>query len=406
MPLTSGPLRAEKKLMAGIMETLRTDDAQALAAGAVVRTDSDTSSVAEITHRNGAVTRLDRGSELVVDRVETDGRPRVVVTLGPGRTWHHTGPLDDPSMYEARCPAAILTARAAVFSVACRPDGSVDVAAVRGNVVVRGLASGSIALGDGQSVTVSGTGVLGEVGVADVDDWIHVNQLLDEPESNEDPAAGPEAQAEREGAGGGEDLDAGATVPLPRWVGRTLTAVAVVAFGGLLAVTFTSADHSTPTPTADGEDTVAVRSIAGPVSPLPAGAAAMIRAAQDRRVAPEPKPEPERPAPTKITPKAPMPTPAAAAPAPAPQPATATATAASCARRNGVILFSGRVKNTSQVASRFAVDTVFKTSAGRVFASKTATTSALAPGESRSWSVSVSSSGAASACDIAGVRPA
>lgn len=405
MPLTSGRLRAENKLMAGIMETLPTDEAQALAAGAVVRTDADTSSVAEIVHRNGAVTRLDSGSELVVDRVETDGRPRVVVTLGPGRSWHHTGPLDDPSMYEARCPAAILTARAAVFSVSCRPDGSVDVAAVRGNVVVRGLASGSVALGEGQSVTVSGTGVLGEASGFDVDDWMRVNHLLDQPESDAEPEAEGQAEAEDRA----EDAVATNPLPLPRWVGRALAAVAVVAFSGLLAVTFTSADHGAPTtPTADREDPVAVRSITGPVSPLPAGAAAMIRAAQDRRVAPEPKPVPEKPAPRKFTPKAPtfIPVPAVELPAPAPPPATATATPTSCARRNGVIVFSGRVKNTSQVASRFAVDTVFKTSGGQVFASKTATTTAaLAPGESRSWSVSVSSSSAASACDIAGVRP-
>ena len=401
MPLIWGPRRAEKTLMAGIVEALRADDAQELAAGAVVRTDADASSVAEVVHRNGAVTRLDRDSEAVIDRAVSDGRPRVIVTLGPGRTWHQTAPLlDDAAMYEARCPAAVLTARAAVFSVTCRADGSVDIAAVTGNVVVRGLASGSVALGDGQRVTVSGTGVFGEVENAGPDaEWVEINNALDQPVPAE-----PESELESDDA---SEPAAEEPKPLPRWVGRTAAVVAVVAFAALLAGTFASADRGAQTAAEPGEETVQVRSPAGPVSPLPAGAAAMLQAEQDRRVASEPREAPEPPAPTRVTAKAPATT-AAPAPAPAAAPASATAKAVgtSCSRQGGSVVFSGRVTNTSSTASRFAVDTVFKTSGGRVFASKTATTSTLAPGKSSTWSVSVRSSGSGGSCDVVGVRPA
>jgi hypothetical protein len=393
------------------MEHTRVDEAHLLAAGDVVRTDAHDPAVAEVVHHSGAVTRLDRGSEAVVDRTELDGRPRIVLTLGPGRTWHHTGPFEDPTIYEARCATAVVTARFATFSVLCRRDGSVDVAAVRGNVVVRGIAAGSVALSDGQTVHVSADGHTGAVQPApglDADEWVVLNLALDQasPDAAAEPVV-PEPVAEP--APQDED-ELEPPAPLPRWAGRALTVGAVAGFVALLAVTFTSAQKGDDAARAASEGdaaVVAVRPVTSPVAALPAGAAAMVRAAQDRSVAPEPKsppttvaaPAPRLRAPEPVRPEPPDTT----TTAPAPAPATATATGTNCARRNGTVVYSGTLTNTSSVASSFVVDAVFLTASGTRAASGHATVSNVAPGRRASWSMSVSGSSVRS-CDIAGVR--
>ncbi|HEV7887260.1 MAG TPA: hypothetical protein VGO92_06850, partial [Acidimicrobiales bacterium] len=271
------------------MQSVRANAAQSLAAGDVVRTDEDDASVAEIAHRNGAVTRLDRSSEAVVDRNDEGDRPRIVVTLGPGRSWHHTGPLDDPAMYEARCPAAVATARQAVFTVTCSKDGSAHIAAVRGNVVVRGSRVGSIALSDGQEALVTADGSVEGPMAASFDQvWVTLNTVLDDEPAPADEVPEAEAEAEPELAAA-----SAASSSIPRWVGRAAAVAAAAGFVALLATTFLSAQNGdsagerAAVRTKQTPSSVPVAIMPPPVAPLPAGAAAMIRAAQDRRVAPE-----------------------------------------------------------------------------------------------------------------------
>lgn len=405
------------------MQPIRADEGRLLTAGDVVRTDDDASSIAEVVHRNGAVTRLDRGSEMVIDRTEVAERPRIVVSVGPGRTWHHSGPLDDPTLYEARCSAATATARYAVFSLTSRDDGSVDVAAVRGHVIVRGLASGSVVVSDGQQATVSADGcIAGPVVTADLDDpWIGLNRTLDDAldlEHLDDLVApGPAADA------GPVDIDpddAGPPTPLPRWLSRTLGAAAVAGFVALIGVTFVTAENGDRTAlrTASPSDpaTQPVQVVSPSPGPLPAGAAALIRAAQDRSVAPEPKATAPSTTSTTLRLRSPEPI-IEPKPAPTPQPApttttvaavvpTATAKGTQCTSRSGMLVFSGTVTNTSTVASAFAVDTVF-TKSGARFASATAKVPSLAPQHSATWQVQVPAPNDVRgvSCDVAGVRP-
>jgi hypothetical protein len=427
------------------MQSRRVDEAQSVAAGDVVRTTADPGSIAEVVHRNGAVTRLDASSEAVVDLLDREDRPRIILTLGEGRTWHHTGVLDDATIYEARCPSGIATARWAVFTVDCKADGSVDIAAVRGNVVVRGQASGSVALSDRQWVRIAPDGTLGPVAPAaqlDDDEWVAVNTLLDrgprpsvqavpepgaevdtadsvadaDPVANADPVAqaGPVAQADPVVVADPEPVAAAAPAPaartFPRWASWTAGIAASLAFILLLAATFVAAqdgDRAAGHATASAKQTDADVVLTPPVAPLPAGAAALIRAAQDRRVAPETTTpttaEPEPPAVIRFGPR-PEAAPSTTVPAPVP---TAQATATSCARQGSSLVLSGVIANTGPVASRFAVDTVFRNGSGTRFASATATVASLAPHRSASWSVAVAAprSTAGMSCDVAGVRP-
>ena len=353
------PWGAERLTVAEVVETRRAAEGQSLAAGDVVRTADDPSTLAEVVHRNGAVTRLDRRSEVTVDRVESDGRPRIVLSLGPGRTWHHTGPLDDPTLYEVRCPGAVLTARYARFALFCGDDGTTSVLAVEGNVVVRGTVSGSVALGDGQSAEVDAAGVVAGVGTGSIDDrWVALNLALDNPAIS--TTTGVVEIASR-----------------PAWVGRVGMGLAMALFVGIVGFTFVTADKG-----AGGERRAGL---------IPAGAgAAMIRAAQDRNVAPEPEPT------TTTT---------TAAPAPAP---SANAVATSCRQSGRTIVYAGTVANVGPVASSFVVDAYFVHRGAR-FDSASATVGVLAPGASARWEVRVAAPGdlrnSGASCELAGVRP-
>ena len=371
--------------MAEVTETRRTADGQTLAAGDVVRTSEDPATLAEVVHRNGAVTRLDRLSEISVDRVEDDGRARIVVALGPGRTWHATGPLEDPTLYEVRCPSAVLTARFARFALDCHEDGTTLVTTVEGNVVVRGTVGGSVALSEGQTASVDGAGVV--TGIADAhpdDHWVETNLAIDAGE--QPPLAISTAPAA---------VDIAEDAPVqhrPAWVGRAAMGAAVAVFAAVLAFTFVTADNATP-------------SKAGQTLP-PGAAAAMIRATQDRNVAPDP--------PTTTVAETPPPVPANPEPGPAPpapaaiEPPKATATGTSCRQSGRTIVYSGTVTNVSQATSSFAVETYFTNRAGARFDTATATVDDLAPGRTARWEVRVTAPGDlrnTGSCEIAGVRP-
>lgn len=341
-----------------------------MAAGDVVRTGDDPSTVAEVVHRNGAVTRLDRSSEIAVDRVEADGRARIVVNLGPGRTWHHTGPVDDPTLYEVRAPGVVVTARSARFALVCSPLGTTDVTAVDGHVVVRGVAGGSVVLSNGQTAGVDAAGVLADVVPSDAGDpWVALNLSLD---------AGPVVA---------ETTKAAAAERASRWKGRVAMGLAAAAFVGIVGFTFVTADQAS---------TDSRRSTA-----IPAGAAAaMIRAAQDRHVAPE-----EEEAPTTTAPAAP----AAAVEAPvAPARPVGQAAGTSCRQSGRTIVYSGTVANVSSASSGFVVEAFFVDRSGARFDSAAATVLDVAPGASSRWEVRVPAPGdlrnSGASCELGAVR--
>ncbi|MDQ1445691.1 MAG: hypothetical protein QOI20_2155 [Acidimicrobiaceae bacterium] len=400
--------------MAGAIETRQDTAAQApaqpLAPGDVVRTDDDASTVAEVVHRNGAVTRLDRESEIGVDREDADGRSRIVVNLGPGRTWHRTGPIEDPSLYEVRCPGAVLTARFATFALACGDDGWTVVTAVEGNVVVRGATSGSVALGDGQRAEVGADGIVAGVAEAPdaaLDPWVVLNQSLDtggplppRPSPLSAPAPAPtEPPADFSTAPAAvEKRERG------RWGARVAVVAAVVAFATVLVFTFVNAEDVSREATRAADDPA--------VAPLPAGAAAMIRAAQDRLVAPETTvPEPA-PAETRDQ-LAPPPvlrttTTAGRAASGAAATATATATGTTCRQAGRTIVYTGTLTNQSSVTASFAVDAVFFTDARTRFGSGTAKVSSVGPKRSAHWEVRVAAPrdlrNTGASCEVAAVR--
>jgi len=358
-----------------VVETRQAVDGEDLLAGDVVRTGEDAATVAEIRHTSGAVTRLDVETEVTVDREWSKDRARVVVTLGPGRTWHRSGPIEDPTLFEVRCPGAVLTARFACFALFCGPDDT-SVTVVDGNVVVRGLHGGSVALGDGQRAVVVDGVVVGVEDGADpaAEAWITLNRSLDA-----DPAAFSPAPAAGENAGVGVAAEAEAAagrVEVPRWLGRVGAGLAAAAFVGVLALTFVTADR--------GERPAA-----------PSGAAAvMLNASTPTTVA-------EAPAdPTAAAESAPPP-----APAPAPV-ATATLHPTSCRRAGGSVVYSGTLTNTSTVPGSFAVDAVFLSTSGTSVASGSATTAVVEPQQTVRWEVRApaAAAGAARSCETAGLR--
>ncbi|HZQ28467.1 MAG TPA: hypothetical protein VFA94_12280 [Acidimicrobiales bacterium] len=348
-----------------------------MAPGERVATPVDGDTLAELTHRNGAVTRLDRATEVVVhEPTDEDGRLRVVVALGPGRTWHHTGPFDDPALYEARTPSGTVTARGAVFVVTCGTDGSSHVRVVRGTAVVRGALSGSVVVLDGQAVDIAAIGMLGVVRpepvTGELAEWIQLNALI---ESGEAAADADPAPIDTSGAG------AAPPRPLPRWVVRAAGIGVALAFVALLAITFLAARNS---------DHTAAKTA------LPAPAPSTTTLA------------PPAPAAPPTTTMAPPTTTLATATTLAPPTATATGTA--CTQKGGTITYSGTLVNTGGRTSGFVVTARFTTGKGERFATGSATVAPVAPGRSASWSVAVASStdlrGSGASCDVAGVRPA
>lgn len=157
-----------------------------------------TESVAELHHFDGSVTRLDTGATAALDRIaDPDGRPHVVMRLGPGNSWHRTAAeRTGRGQYEARTASASAMARTATFVVRCEDDGGAWFAALVGTVVVRSHAGGTVVLRAGETVEAAADGALGEVvDVGDAlaaEDWVAVNILLDEDERPPVPDPDPE----------------------------------------------------------------------------------------------------------------------------------------------------------------------------------------------------------------------
>jgi hypothetical protein len=369
------------------------DPSQVVAPGEPVITPSDADTLAELTHRNGAVTRLDRSTEAVVHEAPEDEGPRVIVALGPGRTWHHTGPFDHPALYEAHTPSGTVTAHGAVFVVTCAADGSAHVRVVRGTAVVRGSMSGSVVVLDGQVVDLAAMGLVGAVrsepATGEMAEWIEINEHVGDidPQAGADadpdavalagsaPALAPAAAIEEPAGDPGPDPTENAAVialrPRRRWLGRTLGAAALVAFAALLTVTFLAARNG------------------------------------DRSAGPAATTVPTTPPTTTPTTTS---TTSASSSTTATGAAKATATGTACTQKGSTITYSGTLNNTGGRTSSFVVSATFTTGKGVRFATGSTTVSPVAPGKTASWSMVVTSStdlrGTGASCDVSGVRPA
>lgn len=160
-----------------------------------------TESVAELHHFDGSVTRLDTGATAALDRIaDPDGRPHVVMRLGPGNSWHRTAAeRSGRGQYEARAAAASAMARTATFVVRCHDDGVAWFAVLAGTVVVRSHVGGTVVLRAGETVDAAADGALGDVVDAGQalanDEWVAVNILLDEEEAPPVVEAGPVHEA-------------------------------------------------------------------------------------------------------------------------------------------------------------------------------------------------------------------
>jgi hypothetical protein len=375
---------------------------QSLAPGDVVRTADDAGTLAEVVHRNGAVTRLDRVSEIAVDREDDDDRPRIVVTLGPGRTWHHTGPIEDSTLYEVRCPNAVVTARFATFSLVCLPDGATEVTAVEGDVVVMGSVSGSVAVAEGHRATVDAAGMVQASAIAaDVadDPWIKLNRALDAtgaPPPLPAPTPAPHPPAPPSTGTVPVEVPLSEPTGMPRWVGRALGAGVAAAFVALLAVTFVTADRN------DDPSTVAAGGAPTTTAPEPAPTTTAVPPAPPTTAAPIP-------APTTTAKPATTPTTGAGAGAKVAEQPKATAKETSCRRLGDSIVLEGTVTNTTNTASDFIVDAEFLRSDGSRFASGSATVTDLGGHQTKTWRVTVQTpsdfKSAGAQCEATGVRP-
>lgn len=160
-----------------------------------------TESVAELHHFDGSVTRLDTGATAALDRIaDPDGRPHVVLRLGPGNSWHRTAvERSGRGQYEARAATASAMARTATFVVCCGEDGSTWFAVLAGTVVVRSHVGGTVVLRAGETVDAAADGALGDVVDAHrtlgSQEWVAVNILLDEEEAPPVAEPGPVHEA-------------------------------------------------------------------------------------------------------------------------------------------------------------------------------------------------------------------
>ncbi|HVF73632.1 MAG TPA: FecR domain-containing protein [Acidimicrobiales bacterium] len=167
-------------------------------------------SVAELEHFDGSSTRLDANATAALDRIaDPDGRPHLVLRLGPGNSFHRTAPdRSRRGQYEARTPTAAALARNATFVARCAADGASEFTVLTGTVVVRGTTGGTVVLRAGEAVTVAADGAVGDVSSAGDDaladdEWIAVNAWLDAeaaPPPEPEPAPEPELEPEPEPA--------------------------------------------------------------------------------------------------------------------------------------------------------------------------------------------------------------
>lgn len=365
-----------------------------------------TESVAELHHFDGSVTRLDTGATAALDRIaDPDGRPHVVLRLGPGNSWHRTvAERTGRGQYEARTASASAMARTATFVVRCDADGGAWFAALVGTVVVRSHTGGTVVLRAGETLEAATDGALGEVvDVGDAlatEDWVAVNILLDEDERP--PVPEPVVAIEPNDADEADEADAPDDDLLAENDGdhpwRVGVAAAAAIGIGIFSVVIGRA--GTATPLQEPADDPAIAVPGPPAFSTPAFTA------------------PAATAPTAETPPRPVDAPAGdqasppAASANASSGSAVATTAAydldgrSCSRGGtSVIVYNGTLHNQAAAAHTFTVHVKFTTGRGDIVATASDTVT-VGAGERRAVRAAtppLRNAGAASVCDVLGV---
>lgn len=323
---------------------------ESLHAGDELPTASD--AVAEVEHFDGSLTRLDAAAVARLGRLaDPDGRPHVVITLGPGDSWHRTASDSTRhGQYEAHTSAAVAMARHATFVVRSREDGTAWFAALHGSVVVRGQAGGTVVLHPGETVAASASGSMGEVarigldGLAD-DEWVALNVALDRAPVADAPP--PEPVVEDEPAPEAEQ-------PEPRDHPWRVGIAAVVAIGlGVFSVVI-GRSASTPHDRRDADEADPTVAVPGP----PSFATPAVTT---------PPPEPEA--------------------APAPAEPRFDVDGRTCVRRNGAVHYTATIRNDDAVGRDYTVEVRFVDRAGTAMATASAAVVDVPAGTSRSFRV-------------------
>jgi hypothetical protein len=376
-------LRADSRRMAGPRALHEGDDVLA-----------GSESVAELEHFDGSSTRLDTNATAALDRIaDPDGRPHLVLRLGPGNSFHRTAPdRSRRGQYEARTPTAAALARNATFVARCDLDGASSFAVLTGTVVVRGCTGGTVVLRTGETVDVGADGSVGDVrtpgeAVLAEDEWIAVNTYLDAEAAPPPmpPEPDPEPEPEPEPVAVTPD-ERPLFIPEPDdhpWKVGVAAAVAISI--GIFSVIIGRAGAARPVEHADDPDIA----VPGP----PAFSTPAFTAAP--AVAP------------------PVDTPAAAPPTTAAATAVATppttvgapafdVTSRSCTRGGtNVITFAGSLRNRSSAPHTYSVRVRF-TGPGNSTVTTVTTTVDVAAGATKAFRVStppLRTAGAATACD-------
>lgn len=148
--------------------------------GDVVRTDD--SGFAEVTYRDGSVSRLDVDSELTVVALSDgpDGSS-VRTKMGVGRTWHRVEKLGDGDEFSVKTSVATATVRGTAFAIDC-PDKKTCTFVVFEGVVELKLRDGrtvELRAGQQSTVTTEATPAADTDPATVYDIWIARNEALD-----------------------------------------------------------------------------------------------------------------------------------------------------------------------------------------------------------------------------------
>ena len=156
----------------------------ALVVGDTVRTDA--LGRAQIDYAEGSLTRLDRNTTFVVERLTKAERPDpLAVRVDLGRTWNEVAELTTSGeRFQVSTSNAVATVRGTVFTVDRLADGVSVFAVAEGLVEVVTSTGARILLRAGERVTVLADGTLGPVqqvsfeDLRRVDEWIRFNLEL------------------------------------------------------------------------------------------------------------------------------------------------------------------------------------------------------------------------------------
>jgi hypothetical protein len=353
---------------------------ESLHAGDELPTASET--VAEVEHFDGSLTRLDAGAVARLGRLaDPDGRPHVVITLGPGDSWHRTsGESSRHGQYEAHTPSAVAMARDAVFVVRTADDGAAWFAALHGAVVVRGHAGGTVVLHAGEAVTASVSGAMGDVarvgldGLAD-DDWVAVNDALDAAPAVDDddheadaitpktePTAGAPAPVGTVEAEPDADRDHPWRVGVASVLAIGLGIFSVII--GRSAVTPPDRDDSGPAAVVPGPPAFAGPAVATPGTDAPTSTDTEVADTRTTAV-----------------------------------PARYDVDGRSCSRRAGAVHYTGTVRNDDAVARDYTVEVRFVDRSDTTVATATTTVNGVPAGATRSFHVTGTGAGLRLATD-------